>query len=467
MRTAGLSEVAYKLTHVKWLETRRGLIVGTIIVSAVYAALAITRHLLFGSGADLAIFDQAISAASRFEPPTTAMKQPGFSIFGDHFHPIIMLMVPLYWIWDDPIMLLIGQSLAIGAALYIFARTAQELLPGRLTSWLSVSLALSIGVQAAALYDFHELALGAPLMAMVGRTYVKDQLMATAWWGVSLLLVKEDMGVFLIGVAMALWFKGKRLVGVVLVAVALAYTWLVLAVIIPYFNPLGEYYYFHGSGEHAISTSLFQNLFTAFIFPAAATITLALSFASMGFLGWRSPLIWGFIGSWATRAAIGNPNYVAPFYQYHVIPAVLLAFAALDHLLRYQPIVDKRRELVVKLVTLGSLLVGPWFWSFVIVAKDAAWGANWAMAQVPAGARVVADVKLTPHLTKTTTVSQLRPPHFVDGIYEPMPDVEWVIVDTKTRTHSGPGWIPSMMSELEPDFTQTATDGRWVILKRR
>lgn len=450
----------------KWLETKRGLIVVTIVITVVYAALAITRHLLFGSGADLAIFDQAISSASRFEPPTTAMKQPGFSIFGDHFHPIILTMVPLYWLWDNPIMLLIGQSIAIGWGWYIFARTAQEMLPGRLTGLLGLALALNVGLQAAALYDFHELALGAPLMAMVGRTYVKDQLTACAWWGISLLLVKEDMGVFLIGVAMALWFKGRRLTGIVLTAVALAYTWLVLTVVIPFFNPLGEYYYFDGSGEHEVTTSILQNLFSAFIFPAAATITIALVFASMGFLGWRSPLIWGFVGSWVTRAAIGNPHYIVPFYQYHVLPAILLAFAALDHLLRYQPVVDRRRELVIKLVALGSLLAGPWLWSFVIVGMDPARGANWAMAQVPEGSRVVADVKLTPHLTRTTTVSQLRPPHFVDGIYQPMPDVEWVIVDTETRTHSGPDWVPAMMAELEEDFTQTATDGRWVILKR-
>lgn len=450
---------------VNWWTTRRGLLVGAVLVTTVYAALAITRHLLFGSGGDLAIFDQAISAASHFQAPTTAMKQPGFSIFGDHFHPIILTMVPLYWIWDNPIMLLIGQSAAIGAGWYIFARTAQELFPGRLSLLLALGLAVGVGTQGAALYDFHEVALGAPLVAMACRAFVTDHLTASAWWGLLLLTIKEDAGVFTIGVAVALFFRGRRWTAVVLSLAAIGWTVLVIKVVIPFFNPLGEYFY--STGERpALPIWVAQNLVHGFVWPGYGTLTVALMAAAMGFLGWRSPLAWAFVGSLLTRAAIGNLNYVRPFYHYNLLPGIFLAFAALDQVVRHGVPRWRWRERFMAWVAGLTALLGPVLWSFVIVAMDPATGARWAMDQVPNGARVVADVKLVPHLTHRTVVTQLRPPGFLDGIYQPMPDVQWVIVDTQTKTFSGPGWVPAMTDELAQTFDEVASDGRWVIWHR-
>ena len=443
-----------------------GLIHRVVLISTVYAVLAIIRHLIYGSGGDLAIFDQAISAASHFEAPTTAMKQPGFSIFGDHFHPIILVMVPLYWLWDNPITLLIGQSITIGIALYLFGKTALEELPRKIAWLLFLALALGIGTQGAAMYDFHEVAVGAPLAAMVGRTFVKGRYTATAWWGMSLLLMKEDAGVFVIGVAMALWFRGRRKTAVAMAVAAVAWTVLVIKVIIPFFNPLDEYFYTAAERPPLVQW-MAGNLVEAFLFPAIGTATIVAMFAIYGFLGWRSPLVWTFIGSFLTRAALGNHNYITPFYHYNLLPGIFLAFAAVDQWLTYgKPTRAKLRMQIASWMVAITALLGPWVWSFVIASKDPGTGAEWAMAQVPEGSRVVADVKLTPHMTRHAVVTQLRPPHFLDGVYQPMPDVEWVIVDTQTRTFSGPGWVPAMMAELESDFEEVNTDGRWVILKR-
>jgi hypothetical protein len=58
----------------------------------------------FASGVDLVIFDQAIWHLSRFERPESTVR--GLSnLFGDHFHPLIALFAPLYWIAADPVLL--------------------------------------------------------------------------------------------------------------------------------------------------------------------------------------------------------------------------------------------------------------------------------------------------------------------------------------------------------------------------
>ena len=72
----------------------------TIAFACIYALIGILNHRHFGSSLDLGIFDQAVWHLSRFERPFSSVK--GYSIFGDHFHPIIALFVPFYWVLRGP-----------------------------------------------------------------------------------------------------------------------------------------------------------------------------------------------------------------------------------------------------------------------------------------------------------------------------------------------------------------------------
>ena len=73
------------------------------------------------------------------------LKGAGYNVLGDHFHPIIAVFAPLYWIWDSPYVLLIVQTALIAASIpvvYRFARRRTD--PGcagglrRLRAWLAV-----------------------------------------------------------------------------------------------------------------------------------------------------------------------------------------------------------------------------------------------------------------------------------------------------------------------------------------
>src|SRR5213082_3176664 len=103
-----------------------------LVAAVAYAAISIDRHDHFASNAfDLGVQDQTIWGYSRLQIiPNTVEMIP--NLLGDHFHPILMAVAPLYWIWDDArILLLVQAALLAVAAVPIFwwARERLGLLP--------------------------------------------------------------------------------------------------------------------------------------------------------------------------------------------------------------------------------------------------------------------------------------------------------------------------------------------------
>ena len=113
------------------------LFVGALAAAVAYAVVAIVRHQHFETASDLAIFDQAVWHYSRFEAPesTVLVLRAGEewprlpSILGDHFHPLVAVLAPLYWLWADARMLLVAQAGLVAASVvpvFLFARLHVE-----------------------------------------------------------------------------------------------------------------------------------------------------------------------------------------------------------------------------------------------------------------------------------------------------------------------------------------------------
>ncbi|MGI8428972.1 MAG: DUF2079 domain-containing protein [Solirubrobacteraceae bacterium] len=69
------------------------------------------------------VADQAIWHYSRFESPFSSIL--GKNILGDHFSPLVAALTPHYWVWSDPRVLVIAQSLLVAASIvpvFLFAR---------------------------------------------------------------------------------------------------------------------------------------------------------------------------------------------------------------------------------------------------------------------------------------------------------------------------------------------------------
>lgn len=80
-----------------------------------YYSLQQVKHWVTPSW-DLAIFTQMAQAYSHFSAPIVPVKGPGFNLWGDHFHPILMLLGPIYGMFPSPTTLLVVQNALIAAA---------------------------------------------------------------------------------------------------------------------------------------------------------------------------------------------------------------------------------------------------------------------------------------------------------------------------------------------------------------
>lgn len=93
-----------------------------------FITVAWLKHYSFhSSGLDMAVFDQVYYNTINgnfwqfsLESQPLALK----SYFANHFSPFLLLLIPFYWIWSSPGMLILAQSLALSLGsipLYLFA----------------------------------------------------------------------------------------------------------------------------------------------------------------------------------------------------------------------------------------------------------------------------------------------------------------------------------------------------------
>ena len=205
-----------------------------------YGGFALLRHWSFHSTAsDLAVFDQVLwnTLHGRFMESTLSLAQcVPHSFFGDHFSPVLLLLVPFYAVHPHPETLIVIQVLALAAGgwpVYLFARRYLPTSEERLV-WVAAYV-LSAPLAFVTLYDFHEVALGVLPLGLAAyflatrRTWPMVVCLALAF------LVKEEAGVIALGFALALALQRRWRVAVALGAGSLAVFLLTLKAIIPAF----------------------------------------------------------------------------------------------------------------------------------------------------------------------------------------------------------------------------------------
>lgn len=207
-----------------------------------YSFWSIYRQISFQTDAiDLGIFDQVIWHYSRFEIPLSSVKfstYPGPNILGDHFHPILALLAPLFWVWDDVRMILIAQAVGVVVGAYPIYKLAVAKLK---SEFLSLGIAFAylgfIGVQTLIDYDFHEIAFALPVLAYgVWFLYQKKYF----WYFAMVILgffIKEDVPLIMATLGLYALVRYHQLkVGLITIVISLIGYWLITAKIIPYFK---------------------------------------------------------------------------------------------------------------------------------------------------------------------------------------------------------------------------------------
>lgn len=182
----------------------------TAAMAAVLASAALGKWYRFGYQAfDFGIFDQGLWLLSRGETPFVTLR--GLHLFGDHSSYVMLLLVPLYWVWPDPRALLLVGVVAVVAVVPLVHMAARRL---GTDPWSAAFVAVAAGLHPAVAWQvsdlFHPEVLAIPLTVVAlllaqGRRW---------WWAVAVMAVvaavKEDAVVLVIPFAMFMWWRWRE-----------------------------------------------------------------------------------------------------------------------------------------------------------------------------------------------------------------------------------------------------------------
>ncbi len=446
------------------------------IVSAgallLYLLDSLIRHARFHSGFDLTIFDQAIDQYAHLRAPDVLVKsQQPFNILGDHFHPILILLAPFYRLWPDARLLLVAQALLIAFGVHVVCRMSVRRLGG-FGYFLGAAFAVSWGILQAVDFDFHEIAFAVPLLALALEALLAGRYTQVVVFSSLLVLVKEDSPLLIIGIAMVLAAQRRFRPALLLGLFGVVSFLLIILVVIPYFSYSHTYTYFAYAGtggSHGLGSLVSSALRTVF---STRGLTFLGALALTSGLGLRSPIILAILPTLGARLVSNNFAYTGFLYHYNATLMVICFVALGDGIARQRRSdrVGSRRLLKLQTVLLAgvvalSLVRAPTMATIGAVFTSCArcTAAAAAVADVPDGARVAADVFLMPHLVDRAQVMQAYP-GFVDPTGLPI-KADWVVLDLASTSYR-PGWSTTLLDTLLTSgrFREVARHGQYAVL---
>ncbi|WP_243730493.1 DUF2079 domain-containing protein [Nesterenkonia salmonea] len=420
--------------------------------AALYLAHSFLRFRNFEArGYDLGIFDQAVRRYAQFDAPIVPIKGDGFHLLGDHFHPIIATLAPLYWLWDDPRVLNIALVvLLVSAAIPVYL-VVRGWFSHRVGLLAAAALLLWWPFQAFINWDFHEIAFGVPILGWVIWALERQRAWTVVLLSAVLLLVREDMGATCLAIAAVLLIRRHWVQAGVLTILGLVGLWVAVGVVIPHFAPDGEFSYWDytalGPSAGAAAVFLLTQPWNALPILVDHPLKIALLTAHLVPL-WLLPLASPYtviaLPMLLSRLFNDRLTVWGLVYHYDAALAVIFLLAAFDTLRRIRGRTHSKKTFLPAVVLPVSLMVlsvvggavvqwatdrdnqiFPLHWTYT--------GQNWQMPEradahqravdlIPEGSCVEAADTAVPHLTG----------HSYVGLAGTIDDsrVNWLIIDT-------------------------------------
>src|SRR5690606_5255179 len=370
---------------------------------------------------DRGIFTQLLRAYGELRAPIVPIKGDEVNLLGDHFHPLLALLAPVWWVWPSPEALLWTQALMFGLSALPLTRLAIDRLGPWLGSLAGTGYVFSFGLQSAAAVQFHEIALAVPLLAASLTALLRGRVRAAALWAVPLVFVKEDLGltVALLGVLIALRHRERVRTGWALAGWGAVWFVLSTFVILPLLNTAGQYDYTDNLGSPL-----------EVFWPPVKWLTVLMLVLAAGVIGARSPLIWLMVPTLAWRFT-GTVEFYWDWYWHYNAVLMPIALAAMLEALgdrrtgravawwRLDAPVPVRRNQVTAVVAsaLVTLLLGSAM-PILDVVRPSKWEPTWraepaaaALEAVPDGSVLAVDITLMAHSVPEHEVQWLHGPN--------------------------------------------------------
>lgn len=180
-------------------------------IAAVMATFAIHRYHAFGAGSwDLGCMIHNFYRASRLlDTRSTVLGDVDF--LGDHFMVGIWVYAPLMWLSSSGAMYLVIQSASLAAsAPVVFAMARRRGAPREVALSLALATGLSFGMQSAAYFDGHEIAVGFGFLAWGLWAFEAGRWRLATGLLMLFATFKESLGAYVVGLGLLAIWRGLR-----------------------------------------------------------------------------------------------------------------------------------------------------------------------------------------------------------------------------------------------------------------
>jgi uncharacterized membrane protein len=381
----------------------------------------------------------------------------------------------MLWLWNDVRALLLLQvALVVLSAVPIYL-LAKARLNKPAACLLSAAYLLFWGFQQLIWFDFHELAFAVPILSLALYLIEKKRWHATGWTTLSLLLVKENLGLLVAAIGIYLLFKRQWRWAAALILSGLTWLGLMVGVIMPWLAGHGQGYN-HWSYGQLGSTPLAAakhllthpwQIITHVINNSTKINTLSATVGAFLWLPLLSPLILLALPSIFERMLSDNTAYWAIGYQYSALMGPILAFATLDFFRRYR-ITPRVTTLLLSLALVS--VVGFTYSTnqpLVNLTNKSFYDSGSAkigdsmLKLIPANASVVAQDQISPHLSHRDHIYELgigpRDADYI-AVNPALPGGDWPISKDKLRVY--------ISDAIGRGYGVEFSEGDWLLLKR-
>jgi uncharacterized membrane protein len=219
---------------------------GVAAYAALFVFAAVVHFVVFdASRFDLGNMVQAIwNTQHGHFLETTTLQGNQYDRLGFHVDPFLLLLVPVFWVWSSPVLLLVFQALAVASgALPVFWLARKHFGSPRAGAMFAFAYLLYPATQFNAFTpgsDFHPVSIAVPLILYAVWFLDEDRLIAFSAVALLAFTTKEEIPLA-VG-CLGIWYavrRGHRLFGLSVFAAGLGATLFNFLWVIPHFAPHG------------------------------------------------------------------------------------------------------------------------------------------------------------------------------------------------------------------------------------
>jgi len=437
----------------------------------IVSILAVMAHYSFYTNAwDLGIYAQALystfSHGKLLYYSVEAAGNPSRSLFGIHFTPFLLLLVPIYALYQNPIILLILRPVAISLGLIPLYWIIRE--GGVINKRLTILLAATYLIYPPMLIPIpnFDILCFLPALFLFTMYYLRGERYVRSYIFMLLALMVNEF-VSLIAMATAIYvllagwrenlsaFREGKINKKIAFSILLFLTgilWFNLACsVITYFNPaaLGTKWEWGelGSSPTQIIINVLTNpvkVLNALLNDGQRKFLYIISlFGPLAFMSLLEPLSLLMALPWLAASLLSiNPLYYSIESQYPAFTSPFIFISAIDgvkKLANFSTDIAKKVAIMMAIMLFTSILLVPFGTFSEMVRFDERDSAIWlALKEIPPEASVSVMPDIYPHLCNRIEAY----PYFVDGVEYVLINIYswWYDVILPRPTHIAPRW---------------------------